>query len=374
MSLRKSLIATVLLLVAGVLAFRYLSSLREEPKKQAPPQVVRSVRVQPATYRSVETALSAYGRVANAAPVVLVAEVGGRLLAGDVPLKEAQRFQAGQTLYRIDDTEARLALQSQKSELLNTLGLLMPDLKADYPDAFPEWKDWFDRLETDRPLPALPQFRSPAEKNFFSTRRVLTQYYNILSAEERLNRYSYRAPYAGSFAEAAIEVGSIVTPGTRLGRIIRTDQLEAILPVPLTDLRWVPLGASLRLYNEDRSQSWPGRVVRLSDAVDAATQAVNLYVAITPVAGQPLYEGMYLQAEVQGKAVRQAMSLPRNVIVQSERVYVVVDDRLELRPVQVIRLDRDSALVQGLPEGLPVVVEPLANVSVGTVVKTRTDS
>ncbi len=371
MSLRKSLIATVLLLAAGVLVFRYLSSLREEPKKQAPPPVLRSVKVQPAAYRPVETALSAYGRVANAAPVLLVAEVGGRLLAGDVPLKEAQRFQAGQVLYRIDDTEARLALQSQKSELLNTLGLLLPDLKADYPEAFPTWKTWFDRLETDKPLPPLPEFRTPAEKNFFSIRRVLTQYYTILSAEERLNRYSYRAPYAGSFAEAAVEVGSIVTPGTRIGRIIRTDRLEAVLPIPLTDLRWVPMGAALRLYNEDRSQSWSGRVVRVSDAVDAATQSVNLYVDITPVAGQPLYEGMYLVADIQGKAVRQAMTLPRNVLVQSERVYVVVDDKLELRMVQVLRLDRDSVLVQGLPQGLPVVVEPLANVSVGTVVKPR---
>lgn len=357
-----------------MLAFRFLSGLRKEPEKKTPPVVTRSVSVRPAAYRQVETAVTAYGRVANASPVQLVAEVGGRLLAGDVPLKEAQRFTVGQTLYRIDDTEARLALQSQKSELLNALGVILPDLKTDYPDAFTEWRGWFDRVQIEKPLPPLPAFSSTAEKNFFSTRRILTLYYNIQSAEERLSRYVFRAPYTGSFTEAAIEAGSVVAPGTRIGRIIRTDNLEAVLPVPLSDLKWVGRGASLRLLSEDGSQSWTGRVARIADAVDPATQSVNVYVSIQQTPGQSLFEGMYLHAEIQGSALRQAMTLPRDAIVQTDRVYVVVDDKLELRQLSVLRLNRDSALVQGLPEGLPVVVEPLANVSIGMQVKTRTPS
>ena len=371
MKIRQGLILAPLILIAGYFFMNYLSGFREQPEKKGKSQTPRSVQVKPAKYEQQETGLSAFGRLTAAQEATLITEVGGRLESGAVALREAVNFRKGQLLYKADDSEARLSLQARKSELLNALSALMADLKIDYPQAFPKWQAFFQEIDVKKPLPELPEFGGPEEKNFFSNRNVLTLYYSILSEEERLEKYKYYAPFNGAFVSVSREAGSVVTPGTQIAQIMQTDRMEAVVPVAAENVGWVRPGAPLTLHNENQTMTWRGAVLRAGSVVDPQTQSVKVYIAVYPNGQAPLYEGMFLQAELPGRAVASAMELPRRALVNNNQVYVVKAGRLELVSVKIHKVMEETMLISGPPEGALIVSEALANVSEGMPVKTR---
>lgn len=371
MKIRQGLILAPLILIAGYFFMNYLAGFREEPVKRGKPKSLRSVLVAPVKYERQETGLSAFGRLTAAQEAALITEVGGRLEAGEVALREAVRFRKGQLLYKVDDAEARLSLQARKSELLNALSALLADLKIDYAEAFPKWQKFFGMIDVNKPLPEIPEFSSTEEKNFFSNRNVLSLYYAILSQEERLEKYKYYAPFNGAFVTVAREVGSVVTPGAQIANIIQTDRMEAVVPVAADLVGWVSPGVPLALYNQDKSMQWRGVVSRAGNVVDPQTQSVNVYINVFPNGQAPLFEGMFLQAELPGRAVTDAMELPRRALVENNQVYLVENGRLKMNSVNIHKVNEETMLISGLKEGALVVTEALSNASEGMEVKTR---
>ena len=120
-------------------------------------------------YTTQNSTLEATGRILSQQSVELIAEVQGKLLPGDVPLKAGQEFRAGDVLARIYDRDTRFALQARKSAYLNALANILPDLKMDYPEAYTAWVDFFNTIDLENPLPPFPEVNAPL-KIFLSSR------------------------------------------------------------------------------------------------------------------------------------------------------------------------------------------------------------
>ncbi|MGB3780311.1 MAG: efflux transporter periplasmic adaptor subunit, partial [Tunicatimonas sp.] len=159
----------VLILLGGYLLMRQFASMKTLPPER--PKVVSSnfVKVDQVAYRELDTEVVAYGRITSAQPLTLIAEVGGRLFRGSVLLKPGINFRKGQLLYRINDAEVRLNLQSRKSEFLNLIASALPDFKIDFTDDYAAWQTYFERLEIDKSLPELPEASSSKVKTFLAT-------------------------------------------------------------------------------------------------------------------------------------------------------------------------------------------------------------
>lgn len=367
------LIVTFLIIFLGILLKNYFASKKEEPKKMLPSSAERIVKVKPVFYSEIQSGIIAFGRVNTAQSVSLIAEVGGRLLQGTIPLKEATVFNKGDIIYRIDDREARFNLQSQKSEFLNNVASALADIKIDFPDELLKWENFLQQIEINKSLPELPEIKSRKEKTFISNRKLLTQYYTIKSAEERLAKYTFIAPYKGSIAQLNFEEGSIVNPGANIGRIIRTDEMEAEIPVKSENIKWIEIGMPVKLFADNKSMSWDGKIVRISDYVDPNTQSIMVYVKLLPNAQFKLYEGIYLQAEIEGKKLVNTMEIPRKALVNNNQVYVVESNKLKLKPITIHKVNPNSILFSGLEEGELVVVESIVNMAENTTVKTQVE-
>jgi multidrug efflux pump subunit AcrA (membrane-fusion protein) len=150
------------------------------------------------------------------------------------------------------------------------------------------------------------------------------------------------------------------------------------LPLESADLALfdVPLGvgdpatgARVRLSAQlaGREQVWSARLVRSEGEIDPRTRMLHVVARVDDPYGRqgskgvPLPAGLFVRGEIAGRELEAAYSLPSIALREGERVYVLdAADRIVIRPVHVVRRERDRLLINaGLEPGDRVVVSPM---------------
>jgi multidrug efflux pump subunit AcrA (membrane-fusion protein) len=369
MNWRKVLINFLLIIVVLVSSYfimEYLSSMKTTPESKPRQDTKLYVRAQEVNYETNSAVISAMGRLSSQEEVDLTSEVQGEILQGSVVLREGSTFSKGQLLVRIFDEEVRNNLKASKSRFMNGIASILPDIRIDFPESYSKYEAFFSSIKIDEPLPELPGLDSEKEKVFLASRNILNDYYSIKSAEVRVGRYKMYAPFDGTFTNVFMEVGSIANMGSRIASMIRTDKLELSVPVEAQDIYWIKVGDKVTVTTEDGLHSWQGEVARKSGYVDPGTQSINVFVNVKPKKGSPLYQGQYLRATFSNKTIENSIEIPRNAIFDKNKVYIVEDDLLAVREVNIHKTTSKTVILSGLETGKWVVTEPLINVSEGT--------
>lgn len=348
----------MLILGAGFLGYRSLAGMKAAPARREAPKRIKEVRTKSVENTEVATTLTVQGRLMAYNKISLFTEVGGAVRATGKPFKKGITFRKGETLLRIDDTEARLGLQAQKASLMNSIALMMPDLKIDYPESFPNWQAYLSDFEVDSPMAALPEVVNQQEKLFVAGRNIYGQYYNIKSGEERLTKYTLTAPFSGVLTNAVVDQGAVVRPGQELGELMANNFYELVATVALSDLDFLQAGNTVTLHSEDIAGQWSGKIRRIGDQIDPATQTVSVYIGVS---GAGLREGMYLRGEARARTIASAVEIDRDLLLDQQAVYIVEADTLLRRhPVEVRKFNRETAIVRGLPQGARLLVSEVA--------------
>lgn len=372
MNIRRFIISITLLIVAVVAAYFIMQALansKKDPESRAKEKAKIYVRANNIEYSDISTTIQASGRLSSQSLVDLSAEVSGKILQGDVSLKEGTNFKKGDLLVRIFDEEAKNNLKASKSRFLNSIAGILPDMKIDFTQEYDKWNKFFNDINIDKELPALPKFNSDKEKIFLASRNILNDYYTIESAQVRLSKYKIYAPFKGTFTNVMMEVGSVANPGTRIATMIKTDNLELEVPIKTEDIYWIKKDDKVKVSTSNGQMNWWGKVIRKSDYVDPASQSIMVYVAVEPQKDKPLYQGQYLKAEFSDKVVQKSFEIPRNALFNKNEVYLVEGGVLKRATVNVLKLGSTTALISGPNENSTIVVEPLINAAEGVVVE-----
>jgi len=361
----KQLIITIIaILFLGLISFiamGYLASQKEEvkpPKTEKPLPIVKTKKV---VYGKAKVDVIETGRLMSTGRVDLISEVNGKMLAGNVPLFTGQSFKKGALLLRIFDEEARLALQASKSRFLSTIANVLPDLKYDYSDNYQAWLTFFNAINIFQPLPELPGVKSENEKIYLASRNILNDYFTIQSSEIRLQKYAVYAPFDGSFASVSMEVGAIASPGSRIAKMIRTDVLELQVPLNMTEIPFVKKGNTVEV--EYQGKVVHGKVNRVSNFVDPASQSILVYVDLKNSSEFPLYEGMYMKAKFAETELDHVMEIPREALFNFDEVYLVIDGKLHKKRVKIEKVDDYTAFINGIEADSDLVIESLISAS-----------
>ncbi len=360
----------VVTLLASAVIAGGLSKMKKNvtPPKQSP--IIRKVESTRVTYSDINTSVSGTGRVLSQNSVDVISEVQGKLLKGDVALKRGTRFLQGQSLAKIYNTDAVYAIKSRKSSFLNSLANILPDLKIDYANSFEKWNTFFESIEISAALPPLPEISSNQEKIFLASKNILRDYYSIKSDEERLKRYTLKAPFSGSVQEVMLETGSVANPGSRIAKIIKTGELEIEVPLKVEDAGWIKTGQKAILKSDNGKKIGSGTVKRQAGYVDPANQSINIYISVLP-GTEKLFAGQYLRVEFLGMAIKNAIEIPRNAIFNSNMVYLVNNGYLVKKEVSILKTNETTVILNGLEEGAELVTQPLANASENMAVQTQ---
>lgn len=322
----------------------------------------------------------ATGTVRPAREISLSARVEGEIVElgeGFVPGGFVDR---GELLVRVDDADYRVTLEQQQSALEQAIA----NLEIERGERIAAEGD-YERLARDLPperralVLREPQGRS-ARASVDSARADVRQ------AELDLARTTVEAPFDAHVLGRTVNLGSQVSPGTALGRLVGLDTYWIEATVPVSRLEWLEVagagepGSRVTIRNRN---AWPpgtsreGRVFRLIGELEGNTRLARILVTVDdplardfdPVdagAMPRLMLGEYVECRIEGREITDAVRISRDYIRADDTVWLMVDGRLEIRPVNIVFLDDRYAYVEeGLAPDDRVVTTRLATVEEG---------
>ena len=355
----------VLLIVLGV----YFANVIKDSKKTFAPKsekITKTVFAEVAKNGAVPIQVEANGNLLAKRRVELYSEVQGVFRKGSKLFKEGQRFNAGETIIRIDAAEYEASVQSAKSDLYNQLASIMPDLRLDYPELFPKWQKYLTGFDIEKRTPPLPEMTTEKEKFFISGRGIITSYYNVKNQEQRLGKYRIVAPFGGVLTEVLVTEGSLVRSGQKLGEFINTDvyELEVAVSKAYSDL--LKVGQKVALSNLENTRTYEGKVARINGSVDQASQTINAFI---DVANDNLREGMYLEANLNAKEETDAIEIDRSLLLEGDKIFIVRDTILDLIDVKPVYFSNKKVVLKDIPDGTVIMSKPLIGAYTGMTVK-----
>ena len=110
-------------------------------------------------------------------------------------------------------------------------------------------------------------------------------------------------------------------------------------------------------------QEYEATVPRFGPNVDAATQTIPVYCRCQ---GKGLRSGLFTESTLQTPPLKAVTVLPKEAVSLTNEVYLIANDRIITKAVEVISIDADKAYVRGLAEGDQVIAVPIDPVLLGT--------
>jgi multidrug efflux pump subunit AcrA (membrane-fusion protein) len=344
---KKMIIIPIAILLGGFIIMQFLMSFREDLPSAAKKIQAKIVEVQLVELTEVTSHITGYGRVTSAQPVILISEVNGNLVPGTVPFRPAQDFKKGDILIKVDDRQIRLDINSAKSDLLNALSTVLPEIKVDFPEDYDRWQDYFNTISYDKKLALMPDTQNQKIKLFLSRFNVYKLYFQIRNLEIQLEKHFFVASFNGSIISTELHAGSTARVGTRLGEIINLDDLEIEVPLPIQDIEWIDRDKPVKFSSADMSGTWYGRVIRIGKNIDTRTQTVQVFMNIKNSKNSGLFNGVFLKTVIPGRKIEHAMTIPRKLIYEDHYVYLVNNGQLVYRKVDIARRELDSVILNG---------------------------
>ena len=363
---RISLVVAVLILAAGFGLNKFMAAQKEEPARKVIKSIAPAVSVLEVRNGTVQPEVPLTGRLRASQRVELYAEVSGRLLSGSKAFQEGAYFRQGEVLFRLDETDQRLQLVSQRSAYQSLLIRLLADLNVDYPDIAPAWEAYVRAFDAKKPLNALPEVAQEKARNFLAVNNVYNQYYSITAAEAQLAKFTVYAPFSGVVVQGDVDPGSLIRAGAKIGEFLNPDRYELEASIAQADLGYVRPGMEVMLREEGGSGQWKGSIDRISQSVDPGTQTIRTYIKVE---GSGLREGLYLSGSIKGAPVEGAISLDRGLLRDDGSLWIVEAETLALRTPQVVYSYGNQVVASGLLDGERLVNQRLPGAHLGMVVR-----
>lgn len=361
--IRKIILAIlgVALIVGSVFVARMLSESKKAPKPREQKQVT-SIFTQTVNNGSLPIVVKASGNLMAKKRIELFAEVQGLFENTGRSFLPGEQYRRGATLIKINSKEHRANIRSQKANLHNQVVNFLPDLRLDYPESFSQWQQYIRDFDINAPLQAFPEPATEREKLFIAGRNIQTAYYNIKNLEERLEKYTIRAPYSGILTETLVDKGAVVRAGQKLGEFISPTvyELEVAVNEGYADL--LAEGKKVNLFNIDRTKNWIGTVKRINARVDPASQTVQVFIQVS---GSDLREGMYLEADVTAREEANTFEVDRKLLFDENKLFLYRDSTLDMVEVEPVYFKENSVVVRGLSDGDEILSKPIPGAFAG---------
>jgi multidrug efflux pump subunit AcrA (membrane-fusion protein) len=349
-------------------AFFAANKIIESNKKVRPiaPKIVKTVFAESVTNGIIPITIPANGTLVAKNRLELYAEVQGVFRSSAHDFKAGQNYRRGETLLSIDASEYYASVQAAKSDFLNLVTSIMPDLRLDYPEAFPSWQAYLNNFDFKKSVPLLPAISSEKVKYFITGRGIFSSYYSVKNLEQRLGKYRITAPFSGILTEALVTKGSLIRQGQKLGEYIDPSVYELELSIEKAFSDLMKLGEKVTLTAMDSEKEYLSKVTRINGKIDQATQTIKVFVEVR---GADLKEGMYLEARLSAKSEDNAIEISRKLLVNETQVFVLRDTILDIIEVEPVHFSDKTVILKGVPDGTRILSKPVSGAYAGMLVK-----
>lgn len=386
---KKTLLISILILlvavVVTVLIFRTEPTAKRTTATKETAMLVEVESVERGDYRPY---IVATGTVQAAEDILLSPLVSGQIISRSPDFVPGGFVRKGQTLFQIDPADFQNELLLRKSELDQT----MADLQLEKGRQDVARKDLQLMNERLRAEDSSLVLRKPQLKSIQA--RINAAQASVEQAELNLERSSVKAPFNAQILSRNANVGSLVSPGDVLGRLVGGDEYWVVVNVPLSKSKWLQLpknnneqGSIVRIRNRT---AWPDSIYRTGylykriGALEDETRLLRLLVSVPdPLAYgtddpevPPLIVGSFVETSIQAKEIKNVARMNRDHLRKDETAWVMIDGKLQIRELDIVLMDAKYAYVRGgLEEGDQLVTTNLSTVVEGSRLRTTdTDS
>ncbi len=351
--LRKLAIPIAITASAVALSWAMISSRAELPRREVitPVPLVEVMTIEPATLR---VNIRSQGTVQAMQEIDLVSEVSGRVIWVAPEFVTGGNVAAGTLLLQIDPINYEVAITEAQAAVAGAK-LRLSEVKVVLMHAAIE--------EAEASVRAAQARLRAARANLHNTKIVV--------------------PFNAVIDSKRVDLGQFVTTGLPLMHLLSTDIAEVRLPVLASDISFIQTATSAQeagpdvLFTAQRGNTelqWHGQIARLEQRVDKKTRVFYLVAQVkNPYqnfeGSQPFSVGLFVDATIEGKEIQDAVRIPRSALHEGNFVYLIENNRLKKREVNVLRREQDSLLIEeGLNAGDVLALSRLHLMVEGTLV------
>lgn len=363
--------APVMVLAVTFSAVKALSAAKEAPEKTE--EAPRALSLHVAEVRSEQVTLSVrtQGEVTPKTQIDLVPQVSGRIVYVADSFAEGGAFSPNTTLIKIDDSDYKLAVTSAEARVAEAAVRLEQEMA----DARIKRKQWDEWVKDGEPTPLALNAPQVAE----AQAKLRAAEADLETAKLNLDRTNIKVPFSGRVTKRNIGLGQFVNVGSQLGQVFATDVVEVRLPLTdaqLGELR-LPIGfvstpertpvVRFSAILGGNTYNWTGEIKRINASIDQQTRLVyaiaevnDPYGTAAAADGLPLAVGLFVSADIQGFRPQTAFVMPRVALRKEDSVYVIKDEKLEIRKVNILSTNEEHVIVSnGVAVGDQVVTSPV---------------
>ena len=380
----KKYTAPILVLALGFGGYMLLLAIKPEPEKREQAARPVTVFVEKVSSSTVQLDVVTEGEVRSRVAIDLVAQVSGRVMSVAPAFTEGGNVMPGETLVTIEDIDYQLALK-QASARVAAAQVQVELALADADVARKQLRGTKNPSDLALKKPQLAEARA----------QLLAAEADLQQAQVNLERTRVSLPFKGRIEDTYVDLGQFVSAGTPLGRAFATDKVEVRLPITDDQLASLDLpigyeaepGGGLDIEFSatvaGREHQWQGKLVRLDASIDSSTRLLyalaevdDPYGTSASGEGMPMAVGLYVNGNIRGRRIEDAIRIPRSALRAGNTVYVVNSDgRLEVRTVQVTHSSPNYAVIsEGLSASELVIISTIRNPIPGMALQANTSA
>lgn len=217
----------------------------------------------------------------------------------ELPVKKGSRVRRGQVIARIDDRVLRAQVEQARAQA---------ELARE------NWERRKRLFEEDKAISELDYLQARYQ---FEEARARLQ-----SLEERLDRTRIRAPVEGILEERHVEVGSLVSPGSRVARVVDLDPVEISGGVPERYAPEIEPGAPATVrFDVLPDTSFSARLSFVGASIDRESRTFRVELELPNPEGRIKPE-MVANVEVVRGTTEDALVVPRGALVRQQDGFV----------------------------------------------------
>ena len=371
----------ILIVVSGIMIGSLILFTGPSLEPRAPPENKPLVRTITANTETIRLSSTAFGTVSPRSENELIPEVSGSIVYMSPSLVSGGFFKKDDLLFSIEPLDYQVALE-QSSAALKSAESELENARRNHDRQINLAKK--QSISESRKEEAVNRLRFAESAHREANARVSL-------AKKNLERTKIKAPYDGRVRNEKIDLGQFVNRGQSVANIYATDSAEIKLPVHDKELAFL----DLPLFETERSEDntvilkanfagkqhiWNARIARTEGELDSKTRMINVIAEIdSPYSLKdsrpPLTIGLFVEAEILGRFVEDAIVIPQSAIQENNLVYTVNNEnRLEFKKVEILRMINNQAIITGgLKAGDTVCVSTLRDAEPGMQIRTSID-
>ena len=368
---RLPLVLSVAVLAIGGLIAWAVFSTTPEPKKVAKQPVARLVEAMPLVSSEAHPQWPTGGQATAVEQVSLTPRVSGQVASINANARPGARFSKGTVLAQLDPADYQLALQQARADLAQAKAALTVE-QGEVSLAQEEYELAGRSLQgADKALVLRePQLQS-------ARAQVARAEAAVQQAELNLQRTRITMPFDGQLISRDIAVGMQASSSTALFEVVNTDAFWIEVKVPRQFLPFLDGdGEALVSHPAWGLQHRRAAVLDVVPAVNAADRLARVVLELSdPLASQDQQQPAvllndYLDVVLPGKAIAGAIRIPLAQLDELDRVWVVDNNALQQRQLQVVWRGRTHAWVtEGLQQQDQLLMSQLDPITAGMPVR-----